>query len=147
MRKLLYIAALLTALTSCTKDEITYSSQRTVYDALAQWEADAMAHNVDLGDLNITIEFYPFEEEAHHISGRAIYGIPVIHINSNRWKGSDQNIATVYHEIGHVFGLGHGDHPIITALTNASSARDGMREKDSYFALIKNATHYERLTQ
>ena len=142
MRQLLYTAALI-ILASCQKEPI-YISDRTVQDAINQWEKDAISHGIDLGDFTVYYEMFESNESNAGVAGHASYGGDTIYI-SDRWKGSDRNFSTVYHEIGHLFGLVHSGG-IMSAYNTTQSVRyrDDLGE---YFAMISASEYFLKHTK
>ena len=143
MRKLLYTAALAMTITSCMKDDAIYRSDRTVADAIEMFEEDAIANGVDLGDFYVD---YEVRELPVGIAGRAIKCTNRIEI-SERWKGSDRNINTVYHEIGHLFGLDHGTHEIMSAFSTTQTLSPRTTNLHNFFFLIMHGECFDELTK
>ena len=129
-------------LTSCTKEPI-YRSDRTVADAIMMFEDDAIKHGIDLGDLHID---YEVRELPSGHSGQAFKCTNKIYI-SDRWKGSDRNINTVYHEIGHLFGLDHGVHDIMSAYNTTQTRGPRDTNLDEFFFLIRQGECFDRITK
>lgn len=105
----------------------------TLDDAVEIYLEDARAHGIDIDRLieqyNITIRF---KSLADGVAGQT-FGT-TIYINKAYWKGSDVNLNTVYHEFGHVFGLKHGETPIMAFGGFASTI---MQDQDEYWELVK----------
>ena len=139
MRKLLYTALLLTALTSCTKtDEYYAPTEATVQDMVERWKVDAIyigGYTPSEADAYVDDIEFEFEEGAEGYLGWAWPSSKVVRINSIYWKGSGRNQNTVYHEIGHVLGLHHGDTPVMEAYNQAGN---DLQALDEYFRLIRD---------
>ncbi|MGI9549511.1 MAG: hypothetical protein ACR2M7_06035 [Bdellovibrionales bacterium] len=130
MNKIILGLTMMIGLASCTKESVYDVSNTTMEEAILLWESDAINNGVDPSIIDyITFEF---KETQEGIAG--YYAGDRIVINSIYWKGSDININTVYHEIGHALGLGHDVTPIMTFGGFASTV---LRDKEEYFNLIK----------
>ena len=131
MKKMLYIGALI-LITSCQKDPI-YSSDRTLYDLVEIWEEDAIAHGLTIEQfehIEVVLDDLP-------PGWGGAYGGNKIVLDIKRFKGSDRNINTLYHEFGHAFGLQHDVTPIMATYSTSQQYRlASNRDKDHYWSLI-----------